>query len=275
MFAEDITLYATGNDVSHIQSTIQDDLDCVLTWFRKNRLFMNPSFVGTPQRTKHHSLLIKINAVILKQVEFVKLLGICIDCNPTWKYHTTDVLKKLFSKVGVICRLYRDLPSKLLIIMYRTVFQPCPDYCLTVWGACPDSYIRPLLSLQNRVARCVTGNYDWDTPGLSLVSQLGCMNVKQRQSYLFGMLMYKCINNVCPAYLSPLFKYVDETHTKSTRSSSLNMLYTPKPNLSCFKESFSYKGAIYWNNLPAHIKTNNSLNTFNMSLKKLILDKII
>ena len=63
MFADDVTLYATGNEVSHIQATLQGDLEFVLTWFRKNRLFVNPSkssylFVGTPQRTKHHSLLI-------------------------------------------------------------------------------------------------------------------------------------------------------------------------------------------------------------------------
>ena len=74
MFADDVTLYATGNDVSHIQSTLQGDLECVLTWFRKNRLFVNPSksscvLVGTPQRTKHQSLLIKINGIILEQVD--------------------------------------------------------------------------------------------------------------------------------------------------------------------------------------------------------------
>ena len=35
MFADDATLYATGNDASHIQSTLQGDLECVLTWLRK------------------------------------------------------------------------------------------------------------------------------------------------------------------------------------------------------------------------------------------------
>ena len=176
MFADDVTLHATGNDVSHIKYTLQKDLDSVLTWLSKNRLFVNPSkssclLVGTPQRTNHRSLLIEINGIILEQVEFVNLLGLI--WNLIWKYHTTDLLKKLSSKVCVICRLSRILPSKLLIIIYRTVFQPYLDYCLTVWGACPDSYIRPLQSLQNRVARCVTGNYNWDTPGLSLVSHLG------------------------------------------------------------------------------------------------------
>ena len=104
MFADYVTLYATGNDVSHIQSTLQGDLECVLPWFRKNRLFVNPSkssylLVGTPQRTKHHSLLIKINGIILEQVKLVKLLGIYIDCNLTWKYHTTDLLKNFAIQV--------------------------------------------------------------------------------------------------------------------------------------------------------------------------------
>ena len=123
-------------------------------------IFVNPSkssclLVGTPQHTEHHSLLIKINGIILEQVEFVKLLGIYINCNLTWKYHTTDLLKKLSSKVGVICRLSRILPSKLLIIIYRTVFLPYLDYCLTVWGACPDSYIRPFSPLAEGVPVCM------------------------------------------------------------------------------------------------------------------------
>ena len=150
MFADDVTLYATGNDVSHIQSTLQGDLEFVLTWFRKNRLFVNPSkssylFVGTPQRTKHHSLLIKINGIILEQVEFAKLSGIYIHCNLTWKYHSTDLLKKQSLKGGVICRLSRILLSKLLNIMYRTVCQPYLNYCFGCVGTpCSDTYIRPL-----------------------------------------------------------------------------------------------------------------------------------
>ena len=62
----DVTLYTTGIDRSHIQSALQEDLKCILIWFRKYRLFMNPSksiciLVGTPQRCKHHSLVITIN----------------------------------------------------------------------------------------------------------------------------------------------------------------------------------------------------------------------
>ena len=104
MFVDDVTLYATGNDMSHIQSTLQEDLECVLTWFRKNRLFVNPSKssclpVSTPQRTKNHSLLIKINGLILEQIKFVRLLGIYIDYNVTWKYHTTNLLKNYLQRL--------------------------------------------------------------------------------------------------------------------------------------------------------------------------------
>ena len=86
MFADDVTLYATGKE----DLKLQEDLKCVLTWFRKYRLFVNPSkssclLVGTLQRIRHHSF--KINGIILEQVEFVKLLGIYIDCSLTWKYN--------------------------------------------------------------------------------------------------------------------------------------------------------------------------------------------
>ena len=127
--ADDITLYFSGKIFYHIQSVLQADLNNVLKWLDENRLFVNANksnviVFGTPQLAKNRICNITINNSVLQQVDNIKLLGIYIDTNLCWKYHTDNLLKKLASKVGVICRLSKILPFHLLNTVYLTIFQP-------------------------------------------------------------------------------------------------------------------------------------------------------
>ena len=74
--------------------------------------------------------------------------------------------------------------------------------------------------------------------------------------------MYKCINNLAPAYLCNLF--VPRISNYDFRNAE-KKLSLPKPRTYCLKRSFSYNGAILWNNLPEEIRTSNSLAFFKRS----------
>ena len=68
--------------------------------------------------------------------------------------------------------------------------------------------------------------------------------------------MYKCINNLAPAYLCNLF--VPRTPNYEFRNVKKKLLL-PKPRTDYLKRSFSYSGAILWNNFHDEIRTLNSL----------------
>ena len=76
--------------------------------------------------------------------------------------------------------------------------------------------------------------------------------------------MYKCINNLAPAYLCNLF--VPRTPSYDFRNAK-KKLFLPKPRTDYLKRSFSYSGAILWNNLPEEIRTSNSF-----SLREVLID---
>ena len=75
--------------------------------------------------------------------------------------------------------------------------------------------------------------------------------------------MYKCANNLAPAYLCNLF---------SPRISNYDLrdvngkLLLPKPRTDFLKRRFSYSGAFLWNNLPEEVRTANSLDVFKRSV---------
>ena len=76
------------------------------------------------------------------------------------------------------------------------------DYCLTVWGNSSKQNLSSIQKLQNRAARAITGNYDFTTSESGLIKQLSWMNIHQRLSYFLGILVFKCLNNQAPTYLT-------------------------------------------------------------------------
>ena len=74
--------------------------------------------------------------------------------------------------------------------------------------------------------------------------------------------MYKCINNLAPAYLCNLFAPRTPNHYFGNAKKELML---PKPRTDYLKRSFSYSGALLRNNLPDEIRTSNFLGLFKRS----------
>ena len=68
--------------------------------------------------------------------------------------------------------------------------------------------------------------------------------------------MYKCINNLAPAYLCNFFAL--RTLNYYFRNTKKKLML-PKPRTDYLKRSFSYSSVLLWNNLPEEIRPSNSL----------------
>ena len=64
--------------------------------------------------------------------------------------------------------------------------------------------------------------------------------------------MYKCANYLAPAYLCNLF--APRTSNYDLRDVKGKLLL-PKPRADYVKGSFSYSGALLWNNFPEEVRT--------------------
>ena len=116
---------------------------------------------------------------------------------------------------------------------------------------------------------CLNPRYN-DTSSRFLLNSLGWDNLSFRRAKRKVNLMYECINNLAPAYLCNLF--APRTPNYYFRNAKKKLML-PKPRTDYLKRSFSYSGALLWNNLPEEIRTSNSLGFFKRSSHRWFSDQ--
>ena len=73
-----------------------------------------------------------------------------IDEHLNFSEHVSHVLTKTDStKIALLHRLRHFLPTDILNIVYQTIIQSHFDYCLSVYGNCPQKYINQIQLLNN------------------------------------------------------------------------------------------------------------------------------
>ena len=273
-YADDTTLVSCGSDIDIVLNNMTLALSSAANWFNENKLVVNTNksyFLTVASQYKLNNtprnLSLLFESSSIARVSKIKLLGVTIDENLNFSEHVSQLISKISQKIALLNRLRHMLDIKTLNTVYLTIIQSLFDYCLTVWGNCPNVYRDQIQKLQNRAARAIFGNFDYTSSVSNMIHELRWMNINQRYQYFTLLLMYKCLNNQAPSYLSSQFNYV----SSSTHNATNKNLLLPRPNTELFKRSFSYAGPKLWNDLPREIRLSSSLQQFKISLKDYIL----
>jgi hypothetical protein len=106
------------------------DLDMILEWMNINRLEINWSKTNAIIFTdKLKSENIKYKDITIPAVEEVKLLGIIISKDLTFKSHITSICKKINSKVFLLNRNQHFFPYKIKTTIFKLFILPIVNYC--------------------------------------------------------------------------------------------------------------------------------------------------
>ena len=122
-------------------------------WLDVNKLSLNidkTNFIifKSPQRFSPETATTKIGNLPVKQTCYVKFLGVLLDENLSWKYHLTELSKKLARTCGMFFKVRHFLPINVLICLYNSLFSPFLQYGILVWGLTFETYINPVFLLQ-------------------------------------------------------------------------------------------------------------------------------
>ena len=101
------------------------------------------------------------------------------------------------------------------------------------------------------------------------------MNVSQRRDYFMIILMFKSIHGLVPNYLCDeiTMQRDGDFAVRTTRSTIIIIIMFMFHiicniiTLECCKNAFAYRGPVFWNTLPEHIKKCESLNGFKRCIK--------
>ena len=135
----------------------------------------------------------------------------------------------------------------------------------------PSNHLDKLTRVQNAAARLVTRTKKFDhiTP---VLVQLHWLPIAQRIEFKILLLVYKCLHNLAPSYLSALI--VPVSSQRALRSSSKNLLTVQKSRTIRYGDgAFCNAGPQLWNKLPENVKDSASVDIFKSKLKTCLFNK--
>ncbi len=107
LFADDTTVYLTGENLQTMYGQVNADLKSLNDWFRANQLSVNPTKTKYIVFAKHVNIanddqFLHIENDRLERVQTTKFLGVFIDEHLTWKHHIDHVKKKVSKGIYAI-----------------------------------------------------------------------------------------------------------------------------------------------------------------------------
>ena len=211
MYADDTNAAAHGSSL--IQTTENIQSDNIEKSLENNRMVVNASKSSVMLVCSHQKraslltdrIVLSYNNNTLTQVEEVKVLGLTIDQNLTWKPHIEKTCNKISKLIGLLYRIRPFIDKNCMILYYNSFILPLIDYCLNLWFDAGNVHVHRVQVLQNRIARLIL-NASHDCSSHDILQRLNWMSVKQRGVYQTCLLMFKVLKCDHPEYLN-IFSY--------------------------------------------------------------------
>ena len=213
---------------------------------------------------------ININYHNIEQVTEMKYLGVILDNKLNWHSHIQYTCSKLAKAAGIIFKLQRRLPRKILLLLYHGLFATYLQYGIVVWGTAKSTARTKLKTLQNKVIRHMTFS-DRCTNIQHFFKILNILKVEDIHFLEVSKFMYKNANKTLPQTFSEFFRHINHHHETRTKARSNFVL--PKPRTNFGKQSLKYNGVKVWSEIPYNIRTALSKDLFTSQVKDYLLNK--
>ena len=97
-----------------------------------------------------NNIVLRFGRKSTKQESYVKFLGILLDSNLSWKFHFTELSKKLARTAGLFYKIRHYAAKDTLMLLYHELFALFLAYGISVWGSTFKTFIDPICILQKR-----------------------------------------------------------------------------------------------------------------------------
>ena len=110
--------------------------------------------------------------ILILQTQVIKILGVFLDSNLSYKPHLFYLQGILSRRVGVLYRVQCFLPTELMVSLCYVFFNSRLSYCCSVWGTAYSSLLAPIKRLQNKDVKAALGLPPW-YPSVDLYNDTG------------------------------------------------------------------------------------------------------
>jgi len=75
-----------------------------------------------------------VTIIFIEKVSHAKFLGVFVDDKLNWQFHISQICLKISRSLGVLNKVHRYLPQKIMITLYYMLIYRYFIYCNVLWG---------------------------------------------------------------------------------------------------------------------------------------------
>ena len=277
-YADDAQLYISFEAIDIIPTvhTIESCLETIKRWMTKMFLKLNEDktqlLVISPTKsllTSNLNCALRFNGNVICCDTKADNLGVIFDNTMSFDQQIGNIVSSGYSTLKNLWNIGNSLTVDLKLQLVHSLIISKIDYSNTLLLAASKGNRHRLQKLLNSSVRFIynlTGER-YSYPITPYLKKLHILPVKYRVMFKVALLVYKCVYNLAPSYLSDLI------HQKVSNYDlhSLDDLYLVdsncKPKSHFGRSSFSFNGPIIWNSLPADLKMCSNISNFKKGLK--------
>ena len=279
-FSDDNQLYKSV-PLSQLSTAISSTQECITdiqAWMHINKLQLNADktevilIVPKSNNSKELPTSLDLDGTPIPFSTSVRNLGAILDQHLLLEEHVSRTCQTCYLELRRISTIKHYLSKDALKILVCAFVLSRLDYCNSLLGGTSQKLTQRLQKVQNNAARLISSSprRAHITP---ILRDLHWLPVELRVKYKLLLLVYKCLTNQGPSYLSDLLDlYVPTRQLRSSNDSRL--LRIPSYRLKTVGyRSFSRQAPILWNSLPFSLRHSVSISSFKTALKTHLFPK--
>lgn len=251
-YADDNTLSFSHKNPNIVKENLELTCKIAIEWFRHNYMKVNAEkFQFMILNRNSENVCLNLNGNMISATKEIKLLGVTIDRDMCFNSHIQKLCLQSSRQINVLSRLSNmlTLPCKMKILNAFIISNF--NYCCLIYHHCNVTDAKRLERLMKRALRFVYLDFTSSYKELLVKAKRSSLYVSRLRIML--LTVYKILHGMCPPVSQDLFQIHDIAY--NLRRS--NVLVQRQHNTSRHGfNSIRYKGAMLWNQIPDHVKTN-------------------
>ena len=202
-----------------------------------------------------------LEGTVLENVDNIKYLGVTITNDLEWNTHISNICTKANRTFGFLRRTLFSCPQNVKEAAYKGMVRPILKYGSSVWIPHPDKLQKELEKVQNRAARFVTRNYDYETGSMTgILGQLKWESLKKRRKDNRLILLYKGLKGKAKI---PTDDFIPKTRRGRNQHSLAFQI--PSASKDVYMYIFFPQTIRDWNDLPESLISSSELSDDSVS----------
>ena len=246
LYADDTVLYLSHTDMVTATNLLQQDLNSLSKWCKKNRVTINCKKTkycvfgtkSTIKRANNVDTIISLNNNVLDRVCSYKYLGFILDDRLGFNKHVTELCKLLSHKLFLLAKIRKYLTKEASIMIFKAMIVSLIEYGDILYEGTNTKNLDAVARLFYRGLRiCTYNNGELTKQELCIECHISPLEIRREVHLL--LFMHKQQDK----------KELLKDKKVNTRLHQGNVFNTYKPNNEKAKQNSLYRGAMAWNSL--------------------------